>query len=34
MASEMAIWKGMSTREKRITNETPSRNDGSVKALT
>ena len=33
MASESAICRGMSTSENRMTNQTPSRNDGSVKAL-
>ena len=33
IASETAIWSGMSTSEKRMTNQTPSRNDGSLKAL-
>ena len=33
MASEMAICNGIRTSEKRITNQTPSRNEGSLNAL-
>ena len=34
IASETAICNGMSTSEKRMTKLTPSRKDGSLKALT